>query len=514
MGARCTVGLGAACLALLAGAAGAQPLLLQDRDYRCTVIARGDEFPRGFPLGAPTLDAWGHVAFAVRIDPDFSYEVRVGRGEVDGQGRPRSRPLARASTDPQLEDAFFGTFQFGPVIENSGRVVFQAFDRPTGGPVGNAIYRVRVDHEIGVRPRAVFENQVLDPTSDFLGFDSVSSPLPNAAGLVAFRAGTAAASNGLFRGPGPGALLVTEDAGGVFAMDGGLQPFLAWLEPTPLGGATLLVDGVLFEMAPDPSQEMFSGLSLGANAVPIAAYALTVFSPTQSWRLGVNTGLGFVPYVDSAVDPFEPFGVPYSTSVNAWAEVAFLSAPDGDGETLLAADGDAVWRVRCDDPGAFGNLPFLDYQLSPRAINADGQIAFLARTAAFAPGTNEFQTYILRADPLPGHGERPPSCSGLADGTPCDDGDPETLSACSAGVCAGDPIPRPSCASRRHPVRRRRAWHAGLLRRRGVRRRAGARAGGAGGGRGCAARARRAGILAAARLAPMTRFRGITTRRR
>ncbi|HSJ96775.1 MAG TPA: hypothetical protein VLC53_06875, partial [Myxococcota bacterium] len=149
-----------------------------------------------------------------------------------------------------------------------------------------------------------------------------------------------------------------------------------------------------------------------------------------------------------AVDPVEVFAIPSSTSVNPWAEVAFLSSPDGDGETLLAADGDAVWRVVCEDHAAlFGNAPFFDLDLSPRAINAEGQIAFRARTSALVPGTGEFQTYVVRADPLPGHGRRPTSCSGLVDGTPCDDGDPETLSACSGGACTGDPIDRPtSCA--------------------------------------------------------------------
>jgi hypothetical protein len=265
---------------------------------------------------------------------------------------------------------------------------------------------------------------------------------------VTFRAGTDLVSNGLFRGSGPGAQLLSEDAGGVFVMSGGLQPFVAWLEPTAMAGVTLLVDGALFDEVPDGFAEQLSGLSLGANQVPITAYSLTVFSPSQRWRLGVNTGLGFVPYVDSAVDPVETFAVPSSTSVNAWAEVAFLSSPDGDGETLLVADGEDLWRVVCDDHAAlFGNLPFFDLELSPRAINSDGQIAFRAMTGGLVPGTGEFQTYVVRADPLPGHGKRPTSCSGLADGTPCDDGDPETLSACSAGVCTGDPIGRPtSCA--------------------------------------------------------------------
>ena len=439
-----------ASILLIVAAPAAAQLVIQDREYDCRVIASTDQFPRGFPYGGPTMNAWGQLAFVVEQDPSRSYEIRVGRGDTF-DGEPITSPLARAGGDGSLPSTFFSSFAFQPVIESSGRLIFQASDQPTGGPVGVGIYRVRTDHPVGTRPSTVYENQSLNPQSPYVVFSTVFSPSTDSRGRVGFLAGTGAVNQGVFI---DGALQAANGQSSVvgiggFWMDPGGQPFDA-LQLALTGGTHVLrVGSSTFETTTDVFTSSFTGVSLASNAVPILAYTRQSFTPTTSWVLGINTGLGFAPYVDSNVDPFEFFAAPTSTSVNAWAEIAFLSSPDGDGETLLVADGDAVWRVLCANMQQIvGSTVFFDYQLSTRALNSDGQIGFLAQTPQLVPGTGGFRTFVIRADPRPGQGGRPTSCSGLGDGTPCDDGDPETLSSCSAGVCGGDPIGRPSdCTS-------------------------------------------------------------------
>ena len=63
----------------------------------------------------------------------------------------------------------------------------------------------------------------------------------------------------------------------------------------------------------------------------------------------------------------------------------------------------------------FGASGFTGQQISSRAINDDGQIAFFASTA-----TSGSEGFLVRAEPLPGQWARPTSCSGLDDGAPCD----------------------------------------------------------------------------------------------
>jgi hypothetical protein len=435
---------------LATSAPAAAQLVIQDRTYDCHLIASTDQFPRGFAYGAPTMNAWGQVAFVATLDPSGTYEIRVGRGELDIHGDPRSTPIARAGGDGSVPFTRYSSFAFMPVIEGSGRLIFQANDPPTGGPVGIAIYRTRTDHPIATEPQAIFENDAANPQSPFLGFSTVDPPTTDSQGRVLFRAPTQSGDH-LFL---DGSSIATVGQNGVlgiggFWMDPGGQPYEAILVQTSNSGSfEIRVDGSVFDSIADPFTNSINGFSLGGNQVPILAYTRSSFTPTTTWQLGVHTGLGFVPYVDSAVDPFEFFGDPRQTAVNAWAEVAFLSSPDGDGETLLVADGDEVWRVLCDDmESIFGSTVIFDWELSTNAINSDGQIAFQAKTPDLVPGTGEFATYIVRADPRPGQGGRPTVCTALPDGTPCDDGDPETLSSCSAGVCGGDPIGRPtSCA--------------------------------------------------------------------
>src|SRR5690606_22186502 len=94
---------GAALLAaapMLAPPAGAQPRTIVDREYDCRIIASTREFPYGVDQnGPPSMNAWGQVAFFARVrtaEGDMATELRVGRGETDGDGVPRTHAVARA----------------------------------------------------------------------------------------------------------------------------------------------------------------------------------------------------------------------------------------------------------------------------------------------------------------------------------------------------------------------------------------------------------------------------------
>ncbi|HPG27172.1 MAG TPA: hypothetical protein PLW10_16175 [Myxococcota bacterium] len=429
-------------------------LVIQDRTYDCQIIARTDEFPRGFVLGAPTMNAWGQVAFVARVDPDFTYELRVGVGDRDAMDVPQSDLIARASTDPFEPGALFGTFVTDPVIDDSARLIFQAQDRADGGPPVDRIYRTPFDVTLNAGPIPyLVENEGANPLSPYLALDSVLGPTINAGDSLLFRANTTSVVRGVFTENG--SLLMSDNAGGIQSVEGfwtesGLGGYQAFLVLNSNGTSQQLRLGpsTIVDSSSDTFQRVLGGVSLASNQGPLLAYVRRTYAPpTDGWQLGVYDGVGFVPYVDTAVDPFVSFSEPRATSVNAWGEIAFLGRPLGDGETLLVADGVDAWRVHCDDMlGVFGRSSFFEYELSSRAFNAEGEIAFRARTSELIPGTSAFRTFIVRASPRPGEGQRPMSCIGLADDTPCDDGDPETISACAAQICVGDPLNRPqSC---------------------------------------------------------------------
>ena len=172
----------------------------------------------------------------------------------------------------------------------------------------------------------------------------------------------------------------------------------------------------------------------------MVSYSRSGFPGIDTWELVVDEHARHERLVDADQDPFEPFAAPLETSINVWGEVAFVSSPEGDGDTLLVADGSQqIRRVNCQNQDAIFDASFFDLMLSPHAINADGQIAF--------EGTTFAHRFLVRADPLPGQGAPPTSCAGQLEGARCDDGDPITQSSCHANVCSGDPLydPPASC---------------------------------------------------------------------
>jgi hypothetical protein len=62
-------------------------------------------------------------------------------------------------------------------------------------------------------------------------------------------------------------------------------------------------------------------------------------------------------------------------------------------------------------------------------------------------GRTGFDTFLMRADPLPGEGAPPSDCTGQDEGARCDDGDPITQSSCQSNACGGNPLydPPTSC---------------------------------------------------------------------
>ena len=204
----------------------------------------------------------------------------------------------------------------------------------------------------------------------------------------------------------------------------------------------IVLNGTVRDSVPQAGNVMLFGLAVNGNIVPVASWIrLDTATFPQRWTLEFESDLGHKTYVDSSIDPIMPYDV-YSvtTSLNAWNEIAFVATglmypdPNPDPSRLFVATNDGqLWRVHCANmQQTFGAPYFVLQEISTRALNDDGQIAFLGRTA-------DFSTFLVRADPLPGQSARPTSCTGLDDGTPCDDGTPVTISSCHGQVCVGEP---------------------------------------------------------------------------
>jgi hypothetical protein len=376
-------------------------------------------------------------------------ELRVGRGDTDSDGVPRTHPVARAGR--AFDNSPLGPFDNlqEAMIEDAARVVFLAVDPPTGGPPGQGVYRVFTNHSANVKPFPLYATEAIG--GSFTGFD----PLPTlGAGLrgVVFSAFTDALGLGFYR---DGLEIVRPGEGGISGVTTPLlihafQPWFAFagfLSGSPTEAA-VIANGSALEQS-QMGQGSYEGLSLSGTVIPVVAYTRSGFPGIAPWELVLRSALGVDVLVDADEDPFESFAPARETSVNTSGEVAFISSPDGDGDTLLVADGgDVIHRVVCADMFAtFGSIVFFDLALGPRGLNRHGQIAFLARTGQIVPETSDFQTFLVRADPRPGQGAPPTSCAGQPDGTVCDDGDPITLAVCAAGSCAPDPVngPPSSC---------------------------------------------------------------------
>ena len=427
--------------ALAAPPVGAQPRTIADRTYDCTIIASTREFPYGVDRnGPPPINAWGQVVFFASSRTEAGEavtEIRVGRGETDSEGVPRTHTVARAGRT--FDNRPLGPFDLvsEAVIEDGGRVVFRGWDPPTGGPPGVGIYRVFTNHPATVKPVPLYATVGLG--GSFTGLELIDANPSH----VLYYASTDE-EQGYYR---DGALVARMGENDIqVVQEIVLHPFQPWVAFTaslenPSGRAAVYVNGAQRAVGSDASSGFF-GLSIGGSAFPLAAWSRVFVPGVDTWQLVRHDGSGAAVFVDADEDPFEFFASPRETSINTRGDIAFISSPDGDGDTLLVADGgDVIHRVVCADMlETFGSTVFSDLALSPRGMNGDGQIAFLARTPELVPETGESQTFIVRADPRPGEGAPPTSCVGLADGTVCDDGDPATLAVCSANECVPDPV--------------------------------------------------------------------------
>lgn len=400
---------------LCASSAGARPpLVMGVHQYDCKILARTQEFPNLGIGGAPEMNAWGQVAFLATPSSRIYQQIRVGHGELDGQGRPLTWRVA--DSDPAIGNV--APFSV-PVIEDNGLVVFSGYDSSIQQPVpaleAQGIFRIPYFQLLRGDGSPVVKNYGWDLTSPFLGdFSDVST---NSAGTLLFDF----ADQTLYVGLAP----VAGSGTGINGFSGeqihpGARAFYAFLSSLPPSSVGIYTDGALLDSA-DTNSFDFEALSVNGDAVPVVSFVRTDFSgaPTR-WTLEVESSLGHQVYVDSAIDPVgsDP---PAATSINAWGEVVFSG--------VLVTNGSELWQVHCQ------NLPHIlpiSPSTSARAINNEGQIAFLGGDSQTGA------TLFVRADPLPGETQRPTSCTGLPDGTPCDDGYPPAIASCQAGTCVGE----------------------------------------------------------------------------
>lgn len=423
-------------------AAGARSIV--DRNYDCKIIASTREFPLGFGNLGPPMNAWGQVVFKtnVLVGADTVQELRVGRGDEVG-GVPITHAVAKGGETFNGPLAPFASIEKA-AVDDAARVTFLTYELSATG--GQGIYRVFTNNPATAVPSPLYAAHPSNTGNDFVGFGT-SMLEANAGGAVVFEGSRGNFEEGYFRND---TVIARNDTNGIGIVNPTTvrlhagQPWTAFSASldAPEVGQGVWVNGVRqLEVLDDEGGFGFVGLSLSGNASPVIAY--TRFLPgIDTWELAVTGPIGTEVYVDADADPFEPNGAPLETSINVWSEVAFVASPDGDGETLLVADGSQqIRRVICQNQQQdFEGQPFFDYALSPHAINADGQIAFKGRTG--------FDDFLVRADPLPGQGAPPTSCEGQLEGARCDDGDPITQSSCQSNACGGNPLydPPTSCA--------------------------------------------------------------------
>lgn len=437
------VALFALLLCTSAAPARAVPRSIVDRNYECKIIASTREFPNGVnSLGPPLMNTWGQVVFMTHKTTGNGTvsELRVGSGELSTGGVPITHAVAKAGETFDGPLGLFASIEKA-AIDDAARVTFLTYELSAAG--GQGIYRVFTDHPATAKPSPLYAGHPLNTGDDYIGFGT-STLDANAEGSIVFEGAQGNYEDGYRRN------------GTVFARnyDDGIQivnplvllhagqpwtAFTASLD-APETGQGVWVNGVR-RLESLNGEGGFDGLSLSGNAGPVIAYTRSGFAGIDSWELAITGPLSTSVYVDADEDPFEPFAYPRETSINVWSEVAFVSSPEGDGDTLLVADGSQqIRRVICQNQQQdFEGQPFFDYALSPHAINADGQIAFTGRTG--------FDTFLVRADPLPGEGAPPSDCTGQDEGARCDDGDPITQSSCQSNECGGNPLydPPTSC---------------------------------------------------------------------
>ena len=414
-------------------------LVVEPSEYDCTIIASTDQFPEGL-LGPPTMNASGRVAFLARVAGQGpSFEIHTGVGDTDAGGVPITGAIARSGppTDP---DAFFASIE-GPVIENQGRVFWLGSEQPSSGPPVIGIYRKRSDAPLFVDPSPRVQTGDGNPLNPLVALRQ--GPTGNSSGTMLYIARRQNdVGDALFRGPGSVGSVIAMANGpeyqtlGAFVIDL-VQPWYAFLGILPDGvDQRLRLNLTTVETVATDQGEFLSGISISGNAIATTAY---VRSAGRDWQLRRATALGFATLVDSTLDTTGASTSPAQTSINAFGEVV---AGGGPGEPLLFADGSVLREVVCRDMLAtFGTVVFPRLEISPRAINSDGEIAFRAETGSVVLSTGADEAFIVRATPF--QHPRPAVCTGLPDGAFCDDLDPETIAFCAADTCVPEPVPEP-----------------------------------------------------------------------
>jgi len=371
---------------------------IEDRGYDCRVIASTRQFPRGLLTGQPMVNASGQVAFLVSV-PGAVYtetQIRIGRGDALANGTPISTVVARASGDP--DPTIFFDILDSPAIEDSGSAIFFGAQR---SPPGQGIYRASASPPSS-QPILVYADQNIDPLSPFVGFNvPLWQPLPGAIGSILFVA-FGPSGEGIYRdtlllgptrGSGPSGAYVLPPAL--------IDPYgieTAWL--ASIGNTTPTAAVFLNDVIVDQSENGaggFTSLSINGHPTAFVSYERSGFAPSPGWKLVVATTSSRATYVDADVDPFQANMGTRGSAVNLRGEVAFVAYPTGRGEELLVADGgDVIHRVVCRGLLALvGSVDFFRYQISPRAINSRGQIAFWAQTGFIDPQTQEFETFLM-----------------------------------------------------------------------------------------------------------------------
>ncbi len=417
-----------------------------NRNYHCTIIASTRQFPSGVSgfsaFGAPTMNAWGQVVFSTQaaVGDGTVTELRVGRGDLSN-GVPITHAVARGGETFTGPLAPFASIA-NAAIDDAARVTFLTYElSSTGG--GQGIYRVFTNHPASYKGTPIYASQEVDPGSDYLGFNT-STLDASAGGSTVFEAGNLLGESAYYRS---GVEIARNYTNGIQTVNTPVllhagQPWTAFSASldVPETGVGIWVDGVRRVQSSNEVGSFFH-LSLSGNSSAVIAYTRSEFPGIDSWEIAVTGPLNTSVYADADEDPFQAFSFPSGTSINVWSEVAFVAAPAGELNRLLVADGSQeIRRVICQNQTQDFGGPFFDYALSPRAINADGQIAFKGRV-----GT---EIFLVRADPLPGQGAPPTDCNGEVEGARCDDGDPITLSSCQANSCDGNPLydPPSSCS--------------------------------------------------------------------
>ncbi len=423
-----------AILVLLVNLPAAAQIVAQDVDYHCTVIASTDQFPEGLH-GLPTINSRGRVAFMARRAWPIN-EIRSGDGSVDGTGIPISSAVARsgAPEDPEAQFSALTT----PVIGDDDRIYWHGYPQLSqGGGAGGGIglYRKRFDRSLAIAAEPVAVSESTRPPGSI---DVEEGPTANSTGYILFRGSRIGQSiqSGLFFGRDESAV----EVGGYpmeWVMHPGVQPWFGSIGWEDSRYHIWVDDGVPL-VSVNGVDRYLRGLSLNGIILPAVSFIEEIYDvPGTSWRLRVEDRLAGEVRLDDGLDTTGFDYVPNQTSLNGHAEVALASRRFG--EPLVVTDGETAHRVRCANSASIPGWFVREINLSSRAINNDGQIAFRARTGSIVPSTGADQAYVIRADPLTT--AHPSSCVGLPDATPCDDGDGASVAFCSAGVCSAVPEP-------------------------------------------------------------------------